>query len=99
MEIPKEFQIFGQKIKVEIREDLEFEDNCWGQATYRKNLIEIQSKAKSHDLPETQIEETFWHELTHWILFQISESKLRGDEDFVLKFSRALHQAIKTFKY
>jgi hypothetical protein len=42
---------------------------------------------------------TFWHELTHAILFDMHELKLNADEKFVSAFADRLDQAIKTAKF
>jgi hypothetical protein len=41
---------------------------------------------------------TFWHELTHAILYDMN-CKLTHDEQFVTAFSNRLDQAIKTAKF
>lgn len=41
---------------------------------------------------------TFWHELTHAILYDMG-CKLTHDEKFVDGFSNRLHQAIETAKF
>jgi hypothetical protein len=41
---------------------------------------------------------TFWHELTHAILYDMG-SKLTHDEKFVNEFSNRLYQAITTAKF
>lgn len=41
---------------------------------------------------------TFWHELTHAILYDMN-SKLTHDEKFVTDFSNRLHQAISTAEF
>jgi hypothetical protein len=42
---------------------------------------------------------TFWHELTHAILFDMNELKLNADEKFVSAFADRLDQAIKTARF
>ena len=42
---------------------------------------------------------TFWHELTHAILYDMNELKLNADERFVTEFSNRLDQAIKTARF
>jgi hypothetical protein len=42
---------------------------------------------------------TFWHELTHAILFDMHELKLNANEEFVSAFANRLDQAIKTAKF
>ena len=41
---------------------------------------------------------TFWHELTHAILYDMN-NKLTHDERFVAEFSNRLDQAIKTARF
>jgi len=41
---------------------------------------------------------TFWHELTHAILYDMN-SKLTHDEQFVTDFANRLHQAISTAEF
>ena len=41
---------------------------------------------------------TFWHELTHAILYDMG-NKLTHDEQFVTEFSNRLDQAIKTARF
>ena len=42
---------------------------------------------------------TFWHELTHAILYDMNELKLNADEKFVTAFANRLDQAIKTARF
>lgn len=44
------------------------------------------------------IESTFYHEVTHSILFQMGELELYGNERFIDTFSSFLLQALKTTK-
>lgn len=46
-----------------------------------------------------ECEATFWHELTHAILDGMGEEALFYNEEFVEKFSRLLHGAIKSAKF
>ena len=48
---------------------------------------------------QATIDETFWHELTHAILWETGEHKLARSEEFVVKFSKALHEAISTARF
>ncbi len=48
---------------------------------------------------EAEQEESFWHELTHAILHDMDEKKLNADEQFVIKFSRRLSEAIRSAKF
>ena len=95
MKIPLSFQLFGQTIWVEMLDRLLENDDCVGQALYRKNLIQLQCSNR----PTTNIEVTFCHEIVHWIFFVLSEDKLRQNEQLVDQIGRLLHQALSTMVY
>ena len=50
------------------------------------------------NLIKTSQEQTFCHELVHWILNVMSEDE-KHDEQFVETFSMLLHQALTTMEY
>ncbi len=96
MKIPKEFKLAGKKIKVEFVDDLKNEEDAIGAAVYRRNIIRIQTPSETTPIPKESVEQTFFHELVHFILHEIGEDELRDNERFVTSFSGLLHQAIKT---
>lgn len=99
MKIPKRFKLFGQTIEVDIQENLNDKTDCRGQTKYRENKIYLQAiDGKYYSRPTTSIEQTFCHELTHWILFLMHE-KIEEDEKFIEVFSNLFHQALTTFEY
>ena len=71
MDIPKQFTINGQPIRVKILDKLE--DNQYGNYNDVKELIQIArtievNKEVIH-LTQLQIENTFWHEVAHAFQF------------------------------
>jgi hypothetical protein len=69
-------------------------------ATYFKAArIEIGKKSKITGMAYKQedVDDTFWHELTHAILNDMGSS-LDRDEEFVTAFSKRLAQAVNTAK-
>ena len=97
MKIPKSFKLAGHTIKVvRNRRHLEIE-NCAGMTGYQYNELYIQPDSDSYH-PD-QLESTFFHELTHWILRVCGDDDLRNNESFVYRFSEVLYQAFKTAKY
>ncbi len=99
MKIPKRFKLFGQTIEVEIQEHLNDKTDCRGQTRYRENKIFLQRiDNKYYSRPDTSIEQTFCHELVHWIL-QLMHNKLDEDEAFIEVFSSLIHQAMATAEY
>ncbi|MHC4099206.1 MAG: hypothetical protein ACYSU3_24515 [Planctomycetota bacterium] len=97
MKIPKSFELFGQTINVVFKNDLTFEDDAIGATRFRRNEIWLQTKESGR--PEVQVEQTFLHELVHWILHELNYDKLRDDEQFVDNVASLLHQAFTTAKY
>ena len=95
MKIPKKFKLCGHEICVEFDSNLYNKEDAFGNTRYRTNKIHIDNNGSQ---ATTQIEETFFHEMTHWILYSMS-NKLYDDETFVEQFSKLLHQAITTMEY
>jgi len=91
--IPKTLCLGGQKISIKESGLIGNDTSCDGMAIYQDQLIEISKNIKG-DYKEF----VFFHELTHHILNQMGEVKLRSDEKFVNQFAAFLHQAIKTMK-
>jgi len=99
LRIPKRFQLMGQTIEVVYDASLNDVDDNVGQTRYRRNQIALQKNVEGVFRPQSKIEQTFCHELIHWILYMFGEEKLRLDEKFVDTFSGLLHQAITTMEY
>lgn len=102
IKIPKEFELFGRTVKVEWDNDVLNDKELYGQANYRKNVIAITNTCcidgKMKKLPQDNVNETYFHELVHFILNSMKH-ELNDDEKFVNDFSGLLHQALKTAKY
>ena len=98
MQIPESFQLHGQIINVEYVADLLNKSNSWGECRLRENAIKFQASTESVTLPTTMIEQTFCHELMHYML-EHAESKLSSDEKFVNLMGNLLHQALSTMTY
>lgn len=96
VEIPKQFKLFNNIIKVKISNELK-KANKYGETHY--NLDEIRL---AEDLFEEKSEMTgitFLHELVHTILGKMSEYELSDNEKFVQTFAELLNQAISTMEY
>lgn len=88
--IPKRFKIFGLTFKVVQPWKVDSKDN-WGECSIAKKTVKVK-----RSLNQEQKEITYLHELTHTILDCLEYNELSANEDFVERFSKALHQAIKT---
>ena len=98
MKIPDKIQIMDCEITVEYDKKLSFEAGCCGLAAYRENKIFLQPSTEDFPRPDCDIEKTFFHEMTHWILFKMDETDLRNNEKFVDVFAACLRQALMSGK-
>lgn len=62
---------------------------------FAAGVIHINRTVGNKDRTERQIGDTFWHELTHAILFDM-DSRLAFNEKFVHEFSKRLSEAVHT---
>jgi hypothetical protein len=99
MQIPSEFQVFGQTWKVILNPTLRHDTENIGEASYRDNVITLQSNTEGNPRALCLIEASFLHELVHVILDCMSEHKLRANEKFVDVFANLLHQVLTSSKY
>jgi len=98
VQIPETFELIGRKISVVFQDDLIMEDDKVGLANYRIDKVVLQPTNAGVKRPIDRIKETYFHEVTHFIL-EAMESKLFDDETFVSLFSSLLYQVLKTSEY
>ena len=91
--------MLGQTIEVRFDKSLSEDSDCRGMSKVRENLIILQIDTEQYRVPDTQLEQTFFHELVHTILDNMNEYKLSKNEKFIEVFSGILHQALTTFEY
>ena len=105
MKIPKSFKLYGQTIDVEWVDHLRNLDDARGSAVFRTNKIEIQRPSAQVPIPQCSLEQTFCHELMHWIFYSVyehgedNEGWLHQNEQLVTKCAGLLHQALATMEY
>ena len=98
MKIPSSFYLHGQKINVVRVDHIGSENGTLGEARLAKNEIAIQNNANGFSRQPSQIEQTFWHEVVHYILVHMGQDELTAEEAFVDGFAHLLHQAITTME-
>lgn len=87
MRIPKQIKVGGHIIKIDMAKKLEV---C-GEFIRRKNLLRLDV-----DLPQSQKEVTFFHELFHAINVQFGESNT--EHALLDSFAEQLYQVLKDNK-
>lgn len=91
--IPKKFQILGHTYKVKLLKKVNGGKDH-GEVDDNKKIVRLERE--STEQPLSKVEETWLHEMVHAILDELAYHKLSDDEIFVERFSKALHQALKT---
>lgn len=90
--IPKSFCLGGLRIEVEIDDSLGENLKMVGQADYQNQKIRLDPSIT----PLQATEQSYIHELVHWIFFMMNENKLRNNERIVDTFAHFLYQALVT---
>ena len=105
MQIPNRFKMFGQTIEVVFGEKYFLGSDNIGYAAYRLNQIQLKPVSASNPRTDSQLEQTFWHELMHWVLFFAGDANtgrqdhLHQEEGLVDISAHLLQQAINSFEY
>jgi hypothetical protein len=93
--IPLSFMLGGLTVSVELDNTLVSSKRMLGEARYMEQLIHLDASIGKKQL----IEQTYYHELVHWILYVMNEDELRNNEKFVDVFAQFLYQARVTEQY
>jgi predicted SprT family Zn-dependent metalloprotease len=97
MKIPKKLVLFGETITIKYDDNLNDREEYIGAAHYKYNEIILQRP--NHVFNKERIEQTFYHELIHYILHKLGYHKLKTDEKLVDTIGSLLYQAHKTMEY
>lgn len=99
MELPKKIKVGDRWYSVEIVETMERRAQM-GYVYYGTGLIEVAKRSNVTDraYSTAEVSDTFWHELTHAILYDMGSS-LHSNEKFVTRFANRLSKAINTAKF
>ena len=97
MKIPKEITVGKRTYKI-TRPHTIVNPISMGRTYFRECRIEIaQFDIKANKYEQGEIEDTFWHELTHTILYDM-EHDLQFNERFVTAFANRLSDAVNSAK-
>lgn len=94
--IPKKLKVGSVDYEVKIVERCG--DDDFGLFKCCQSRIEISNKAGGYEVPKSRQQQTFFHELTHAILFAMRKDNLYEDESFVNTFASFLSEAISTME-
>jgi len=99
LKLPKKLKVGERWYSVDIVETMERKATM-GYVHYGVRAISVALKSNVTNKPYSndEVSDTFWHELTHAILFDMG-SNLYKDEKFVTRFANRLSKAINTAKF
>jgi hypothetical protein len=95
--LPSSLQV-GEKMYYVLQQTAK-NNRHYGHITHGTGAIVIYTADKQGvPTPVAEVNETFWHELTHAVLYQMKD-KRHSDEAFVTAFSRMLSRAIDSARF
>ena len=94
--IPIRIRVGKQVYSVDVVESMRHKATM-GRTYYETGRIEIgaNSNTTGRKFTDAEIDDTFWHEVTHAILYDMGH-RLYNNEHFVTEFSGRLAKAIKS---
>lgn len=102
IDIPLAFKLGGKRYKVVEEHSMKTPRgrSLMGQLNVDKKLVSValHNASTNRKYDKGEIANSFLHELTHAILFDM-DHKLATDECFVTNFADRLQEALETFKY
>lgn len=99
MQLPRKIKVGDRWYSVEIVETMQRRAQM-GCVYYGPGIVEIATKSNTTNKPysKNEISDTFWHELTHAILYDMG-STMYKNEKFVTRFASRLAKAINTARF
>ena len=88
MRIPKSFKLGGITVTVEADNEMIARKKVIGEARYNSQMITMDMEGAAREITE----QSFLHELVHWIFYIMGEDKLRCNERVVDLFAQFLYQ-------
>ncbi len=95
--IPRKIRVGKKQYSVDVVETL-LQRGLMGNIRYDDKKIQIgkSSNKTGRAFSKSEIDESFWHELVHAILYDMDEHRLNRNEQFVTAFSKRLSEAVSS---
>ena len=93
--IPEEIRILARTYKVEFVTNLLTDKDCAGEISYREQSLRLQPSCEGVPRHREMIEVSFFHELIHGCLYELSYHDLQKDEEFVDRVANVLYAALR----
>jgi len=98
--IPRKIRVGKKQYSIDVVESL-LQRGLMGTILYDERNIQIgkQSNKTGRKFTSEEINESFWHELVHAILYDMDEHRLNRNEAFVTAFAKRLSDAIDSASF
>jgi hypothetical protein len=98
--IPRKLRIGNKQYSVEVVEAM-LQKRHMGGINYGTQTIQLGLRSNTTQKPfaPTQVQETFWHEVVHGILYDMGRDTLNANERFVTEFAHRLTKAINSARF
>jgi hypothetical protein len=97
--IPKRGMLHGQVIEVSTDKGMGAMRSINGETQPDYNYLKVQPATTGNPRPQTQVEQTYLHELVHLIFYHAGLIELYKDEQTVDLIASLLHQFLATAEY
>lgn len=100
MQLPKSLKVGEHRYKV-VSVDQAPRKGAMGEVDVKTKTITLGQRSwlSGKAFKTEQMDDTFWHELTHAILYEMNKHRLWRDEHFVSQFATLLTKAINSAKF
>ncbi len=98
--IPRKMRIGSRQYSIEILETMK-EKRLMGRISYTAQTIKIgrHSNVTNRKFTNDEVQDSFWHEVIHGILYDMGRDTLNKNEQFVTGFAHRLTKAIKSARF
>lgn len=99
-ELPRKIRVGKKMYTIDILETM-LKDGDMARVYYERNRIEVGKKSAltGRKYSRKEMNDSFWHELVHAILYDMDEHRLNGNERFVTEFAHRLSEAIDSARF
>ena len=98
--VPRRIRIGKKQYSIDVVESM-LNNGDMARVFYDKRKIQLgqRSNKTGRKFTDDEMQESFWHELVHAILYDMDEHKLNRNERFVTEFSKRISEAITSARF
>jgi hypothetical protein len=100
LELPRKIRVGKKMYTVDILETM-LQSGDMARVHYDRDRIEVGQKSgvTGRRYSRKEMNDSFWHELVHAILYDMDEHRLNKNERFVTEFAHRLSEAIDSARF